>query len=119
MFRQSVLLDEGYDLLKPKFIGGVKGAEVFAVDVQYRDDPAILPDRDYYFAAGFAAACNVSGEFFNVRHDNRFGALPCTAANALAEWDSGACHRTLEWSQYKLVSTYPVESCPPELELMV
>ena len=45
MFRQSVLLDEGYDLLKPKLVGGVKGAEVFTVDVQYGDDPAMFATR--------------------------------------------------------------------------
>ena len=68
--------EKGYYLLQPVFVGGVECGQVLAVDIQYSDDLPVLPYRDYDFAAGFAAACDVSGEFLDVRHDNRFGALP-------------------------------------------
>ena len=49
--------------------------------------------------AGSVAASNVAGELFHVVDTESFALLPCRAADALAERDTGTCYGPLKGAE--------------------
>jgi hypothetical protein len=86
--RQVVLVDR------------VEGCEAVTVDVKNSPCVILVVEEWYhYLAAGSVAASNVAGELFHVVDTESFALLPCRAADALAERDTGTCYGPLKGAE--------------------
>lgn len=109
------------DSLQPFTVCGVEGAEGGAVDIQDSDYCITAEDGDYDLAVRGAAAGDVAGKLMDIRDDYGGFSFPGASADAFSETYPAACDRPLEWAEHKLPGRHvdPVETGPPESELMV
>jgi len=121
---------DGGNLLEVETVGVVEGAELVAIDVEDGPDGFFFlcmcwcvsvgdEQRDDHLAAGLGTAGDMSGKLLYVGHDDAASLLPGGTANALAEGDIGASHRTLECGKNKLIAGDTIEACPRESEGVV
>jgi len=120
MLKVDMAFNDMCDFFQPLGINVVKGAQLFAVDIQHGNHIAFnIVQGDDNLAARQAAAGNVARKLFHIGDDHGAVLLPCSAAHATALLDVIASHRSLKDSQLQNVVLNHVESCPPESHRLV